>query len=54
MTEQPKSIPIAQGAASASDRFWIALAWLIWVVPLVVFAGMVITRPGSRTVVDLY
>ena len=40
--------------ATASDRLWRALAWLIWVVPMVVFAVMVITRPGSRTVVPLY
>ena len=37
-----------------NDRLWRALAWLLWVVPQVVFAVTVITRPGVRTVVPLY
>ena len=38
----------------AGDRRWRLLAWFLWVVPIVVFAVVIITRPGRRTVVPLY
>ncbi len=54
MTKSPATTPCPAVPLAASDQRWRALAWLIWVVPLIVFAVMVITRPGSRTVVPLY
>ena len=54
MTKGSQTTASIKSPPAASDRLWRALALLIWVVPMVVFAVMVIARPGSRTLVPLY
>ncbi len=54
MTKPAPSPASPASPLAANDWRWRALAWVLWVGPQVVFAVMVITRPGKRTVVPLY
>jgi len=54
MTKPARTPKSPTSAFNASNWRWRALAWVLWVVPQVVFAVTVITRPGKRTVVPLY